>query len=60
MMSFLEWLDHERKKKDKEKKNERPTSQTSSVVGDENQQGQADRSHTQEPPERVFVFTEPR
>ena len=60
MMGFLEWVEHERKKKDKEKKHERPTSQASPVVGYENQQGQADRSPSEEPTQRVFFFPEPR
>jgi len=60
MLGFLEWVAHERKKKDKEKKNERSTSQASPVDWNKDHQGEAARSHPQEPPEGVFIFTEPR
>jgi hypothetical protein len=56
MMGFLEWVDHERKKKDKEKKLERSSSQPSPVVGYENQQGQVDRSPSEESTEGLPVF----
>ena len=59
MLSFKEWLLTQEKKK-KDKKNERSTSQSNREIGNENKQGQADRSDQEIKSKGVFVFTEPR
>ena len=41
MMGFLEWVEFDRKKKEKEKKNVRTTSQSNQENGALNHQGQA-------------------
>lgn len=56
MRGFVEWVAHERKKKDKEKKNERSTIQTSPVQWNQNHEGETTGSHPQEPTEGLSVF----
>jgi hypothetical protein len=58
MLSFKEWLLTQEKKK-KDKKNERSTSQSNREIGNENKQGQTDRSDQEIESKGVFVFTEP-
>ena len=60
MMGFLEWVEFNRKKKDREKKNERSNSQTGGEVGNQIHQGEASRPHQEIELERVSCFPEPR
>ena len=59
MLGFLEWVEFNRKKQKKDKKNEPTTYQGNRESGNENHQGEADRSDQAIPSERVFVFREP-
>lgn len=60
MMGFIEWVDHERKRKEKEeKKNVRSNSQTGREVGSQIHQGETPRSNQEIEPERVSYFPEP-
>lgn len=59
-MGFIEWVDHERKRKEKEeKKNVRSNSQTGREVGSQIHQGETPRSNQEIEPERVSYFPEP-
>ncbi len=60
MMGFLEWVEFNRKKKEKERKNVRSNSQTGGEVGNQIYQGEASRPHQEIEPERVSYFPEPR
>jgi hypothetical protein len=61
MMGFIEWVHHERKRKEKEeKKNVRSNSQTGGEVGSQIYQGETPRSNQEIEPERVSYFPEPR
>ena len=61
MMGFIEWVDHERKRKEKEeKKNVRSNSQTSGEVGYQIHQGETSRPNQEIELERVSYFPEPR
>jgi hypothetical protein len=61
MMGFIEWVDHERKRKEKdEKKNVRSNSQTSGEVGCQIHQGETSRPNQEIELERVSYFPEPR
>ncbi len=59
MLGFLEWVDHERKKKEKELKRVRPNSQTGGEVGNQILQGEAPRAHSEVEYQRVSYFPEP-
>ena len=60
MMGFIEWVDHERKRKEKEeKKNVRSNSQTGGEVGNQILQGEAPRAHSEVEYQRVSYFPEP-
>ena len=61
MMGFIEWVDHERKRKEKEeKKNVRSNSQTGGEVGSQIHQGETSRPNQEIELERVSYFPEPR
>jgi hypothetical protein len=61
MMGFIEWVHHERKRKEKEeKKNVRSNSQTGGEVGSQIHQGETPRSSQEIEPERVSYFPEPK
>lgn len=60
MMGFLEWVEFNRKKKQKEKKNERSNSQSGQENRSINHQGQANRFNQEIPEPNVHHFTEPR
>ena len=59
MLSFKEWVEFNRRKKNKESGNEPAVSQSHREGGNKNQQGEADRGNQAVAPERVFVFREP-
>ncbi len=60
MMGFIEWVHHERKRKEKEeKKNVRSNSQTGGEVGSQIHQGETPRSNQEIELERVSYFSEP-
>ncbi len=59
MLSFKEWVEFNRKKKNKESGHEPAVSQSHREGRNENQQGEADRGNQAVAPERVFVFREP-
>lgn len=61
MMGFIEWVHHERKRKEnEEKKNVRSNSQTGGEVGGQIHQGEASRPNQEIELERVSYFPEPR
>jgi len=61
MMGFIEWVHHERNRKQKEeKKNVRSNSQTGGEVGSQIHQGETPRSNQEIELERVSYFPEPR
>jgi hypothetical protein len=61
MMGFIEWVHHERKRKEKEeKKNVRSNSQTGGEVRSQIHQGETPRSNQEIEPERVSYFPEPK
>jgi len=60
MMGFLEWVEFNRKKKEKERKNVRSNSQTSGEGGSQIHQGEASRPHQEIELERISYFPEPR
>lgn len=60
MMGFLEWVEFNRKKKEKDKKNVGYISQAGSKNGDVNHQRQADRFDQEIPEPVVYRFTEPK
>ncbi len=59
-MGFLEWVEFNRKKKEKERKNVRSNSQTGGEVGSQIHQGEASRPNQEVELERVSYFPEPR
>lgn len=60
-MGFIEWVHHERKRKEnEEKKNVRSNSQTGGEVGGQIHQGEASRPNQEIELERVSYFPEPR
>ena len=61
MMGFIEWVHHERKRKEKEdKKNVRSNSQTGGEVGNQIHQGEDPRAPSEVEYQRVSYFPEPR
>ena len=60
MMGFLEWVEFNRKKKEKDKKNVGSNSQSSQENGDVNHQRQTDRFNQEIPEPVVYRFTEPK
>jgi hypothetical protein len=60
MMGFLEWVEFNRKKKEKDKKNVGSNSQTGGEVGNQILQGEAPRAHSEVEYQRVSYFPEPQ
>jgi hypothetical protein len=60
MMGFLEWVEFNKKKKQKEEKNVGSISQAGSKNGNVDHQGQANRFDQEIPEPIVYHFTEPR
>ena len=61
MMGFIEWVHHERKRKEKEeKKNVRSNSQTGGEVGNQILQGESPRLNQEIELERISYFPEPK
>jgi hypothetical protein len=61
MMGFIEWVHHERKRKEKEeKKNVRSNSQTGGEVGNQILQGETPRLNQEIELERISYFPEPK
>jgi hypothetical protein len=61
MMGFIEWVHHERKRKEKEeKKNVRSNSQTGGEVGNQILQGESPRLNQEIELERSSYFPEPK
>ena len=60
MLGFIEWVDHEKKKKEKELKRVRSNSQTGGEVGSQIHQGEASRPNQEIELERVSYFPESR
>ena len=60
MMGFLEWVEFNKKKKEKEEKNVRSISQSSKEDGNVDHKGQADRFNQEISEPIVYRFTEPR
>jgi hypothetical protein len=59
MMGFLEWVEFNKKKKQKEEKNVGSISQAGSKNGDVDIKGQADRFDQEIPEPVVYRFTDP-
>jgi hypothetical protein len=61
MMGFIEWVHHERKRKEKEeKKNVRSNSKTGGEVGNQILQGESPRLNQEIELERISYFPEPK
>ena len=60
MMSFIEWIEFDRKKKEREEKNVRSISQSGQENGNVDHKGQANRFDQEIPEPIVYRFTEPR
>ena len=61
MMGFIEWVHHERKRKEKEeKKNVRSNSQTGGEVGNQILQGETPRLNQEIELERISYFPQPK
>jgi len=61
MMGFIEWVHHERKRKEKEeKKNVRSNSQTGGEVGNQILKGETPRLNQEIELERISYFPEPK
>jgi hypothetical protein len=61
MLGFIEWVNYERKRKEKEgNKNVRSNSQAGGEVGYQIHQGEASRPNQEIELERVSYFPEPR
>ena len=59
MMGFIEWVDHERKRKEKVEKNVRSNSQAVGEIRNQILQGEAPRTHSEVESQRVSYFPEP-
>ena len=59
MMSLIEWIHCDKKRKAKELANEPRSNQTHGESGNLNQQGEVARGDTQVSAQRVFVFSVP-
>lgn len=59
MMGFMEWVEFDRQRKEKEKKNVKSTCQGSPEVGAVHIQGKADRSNQEIPQQVVHYVPEP-
>ncbi len=60
MMGFLEWVEFNKKKKQKEEKNVGSISQTGREVRGQIHQGEASRANQEIELERISYFPEPR
>ena len=60
MMGFLEWVEFNRKKKEKEEKSVRTNNQSGQENGSNNLQGQADRYDQEIPSTILHYFAEPK
>ena len=60
MLGFLEWVEFNKKKKEKEAKNVGSISQSGKENGNVDHKGQADRFDQEIPEPIVYRFTEPR
>ncbi len=60
MMGFLEWVEFNKKKKQKEEQNVRSISQAGSKNGNVDIKRQADRFNQEIPEPIVYRFTEPK
>jgi len=58
MLGFLEWVEHDRKKKEKEKKNVRSASQSNQENGTVGHEGKATGNDTKEYSTVVYDFTQ--
>lgn len=59
MMGFLEWVEFNRKKREREKKNVGSVSQSGEENGSINHKGQADGFNQEIPEPIIYTFTEP-
>lgn len=59
MLGFIEWVEIDRKKKEKARKNERSNSQASEPNGHVHQQGKTVGDDPQKPSETVHLFPIP-
>ena len=59
MMGFIEWVNHERKRKEKEEKNVRSNSQAVGEIRSQILQGEAPRNNSEVESQRVSYFPEP-
>jgi len=59
MMGFIEWVDHERKRKEKVEKNVRSNSQAVGEIRSQILQGEAPINHSEVESQRVSYFPEP-
>jgi hypothetical protein len=59
MMGFIEWVNHEKKRKEKVKKNVRSNSQAVGEIRNQILQGEAPRTHSEVESQRVSYFPEP-
>ena len=59
MMSLIEWIHFEKKRKAKELANEPRSNQTHGEIGNFNQQGEIARGDTQVTQQTIHVFTVP-
>jgi hypothetical protein len=59
MMGFLEWVHHEKKKKEKELKRVGSNSQAVGEIRSQILQGEAPRAHSEVESQRVSYFPEP-
>ena len=59
MMGFIEWVDHERKRKEKVEKNVRSNSQAVGEIRSQILQGEAPRADSEVESQRVSYFPEP-
>ena len=60
MMGFLEWVEFNKKKKQKEDKNVRSISQSGQENGNVDHKRQADRFNQEIPEPIIYRFTEPK
>jgi hypothetical protein len=59
MMSFTEWVHHEKKRKEKEEKDVRSNSQAVGEIRSQILQGEAPRANSEVESQRVSYFPEP-
>jgi hypothetical protein len=59
MMGFIEWVHHERKRKEKEDKDVRSNSQAVGEIRSQILQGEAPRANSEVEYQRVSYFPEP-